>query len=217
MREKNLLHRYPKSKRNLSERAAASEEDKAIASRFDYDYFDGSRNHGYGGYRYDGRWIPIAETFCEEWNLKPGDKVLDIGCGKGFLIKDLLTVCPGLEVFGVDISEYAVMNCEPEVVGRVHLGNAKKLPFPDKSFKAAISVNTIHNLDRPGCLQAISEMMRVTTTNRYIQVDSYRSEEEREIFMKWVLTAKTHYYPEGWRDLFTVAEYDGDYYWTIIE
>ena len=216
MPEINLLHTLPKPKRNLTERAAASDADKQVALQYGKDYFDGSRNHGYGGYRYDGRWIPVAETFVKHWNLKPGDRVLDIGCAKGFLVKDFLKVCPGIEVYGIDVSEYALMNCEPEVVGRLHLGNALKLPFPDKSFTAAISLNTLHNLERPLCIQAIQEMQRIAPGKGYIQVDSYRTKEEEEIFARWVLTAKTHGYPADWITIFEEAGYSGDYYWTII-
>ena len=84
----------------------------------------------------------------EHFDLKPGDRVLDVGCCQGISGQGLLKVCPGLEAFGLDISEYALMQCEPEVIGRLHLGNAIELPFPDNSFKAVISLNTIHNLDR---------------------------------------------------------------------
>ena len=180
-------------------------------------YFDGDRTQGYGGYYYDGRWIPIAETFVEHWRLKPGDRVLDIGCAKGFLMKDLMIVCPGLDVFGLDISAYAIANCEVEVSDRLVIGNAADLPFPDNSFRAAISINTIHNLERVLCVQAVKEMQRVAPRGGYIQVDSYRNAAERQMFLEWVLTAKTHDYPEGWQVLFAEAGYTGDYYWTITE
>ncbi len=91
------------------------------------------------------------------------------------------------------------------------------LPFPDNSFRAAISINTIHNLERPLCVQAARELQRVAPDGGYIQVDSYRTPEERELFLDWVLTAKTHEYPDGWKALFQEAGYTGDYYWTIIE
>ena len=91
------------------------------------------------------------------------------------------------------------------------------LPFPDHSFRATISINTIHNLERDECIQAVKEMQRVAPNGGYIQVDSYRNEEERQMFLEWVLTAKTHYYPEDWQKLFAEAGYTGDYYWTITE
>jgi SAM-dependent methyltransferase len=217
MAEINLLHRYPRSKRNITARHVAQERQREVAMQFGREYFDGERSQGYGGYYYDGRWIPIAETFVEHWQLKSGDRVLDIGCAKGFLVKDLMIVCPGLEVIGLDISAYAIANCEPEVSDRLMIGNAANLPFPDNSFRVAISINTIHNLERALCVQAVKEMQRVTPNGGYIQVDSYRNEEQRQMFLDWVLTAKTHYYPEGWQALFAEAGYTGDYYWTITE
>jgi ubiquinone/menaquinone biosynthesis C-methylase UbiE len=127
-----------------------------------------------------------------------------------------LKVCPGIEVFGLDISEYALMSCEPEVVGRLHLGDCVRLPFPDRSFSAVIAINVVHNLERPEAIRAVREIERLAPGRGYIQVDSYRTPEEQEIFLSWVLTAKTHYAPEGWQELFAEASYTGDYYWTII-
>jgi cyclopropane fatty-acyl-phospholipid synthase-like methyltransferase len=217
MPEVNLLARYPKSKRNVQARLENKEENRALAMKFDKEYFDGTREQGYGGFKYDGRWIPIAEDIVRHYDLKAGDRVLDIGCAKGFLVKDLMKVCPGLEVFGIDVSTYAVINCEPEVIGRLHIGDARKLPFPDKSFKAALAINVIHNLTNEECLSAINEITRVTTSGSYIQVDAYKSEEERQLFLDWVLTAKTHGTPEFWQEMFKNAEYSGDYYWTVLE
>jgi ubiquinone/menaquinone biosynthesis C-methylase UbiE len=128
-----------------------------------------------------------------------------------------MIVCPGLEVFGLDISEYAIANGEPEVIGRLRVGQAADLPYEDNSFRAAISINTIHNLERDPCVQAVREMQRVAPAGGYIQVDSYRTPAEKEMFLQWVLTAKTYYDPAGWQALFAEAGYTGDYYWTITE
>jgi SAM-dependent methyltransferase len=217
MAEINLLARYPKAKRNIKARMAHKEENRRIALQFGKEYFDGTREQGYGGYRYDGRWIPIAEDMVRHFGLRAGQRVLDVGCGKGFLVKDLMKVCPGLEVFGLDVSEYAVVNCEPEVVGRLQVGNALKLPFPDKSFDAVIAINTVHNLERAGCVQALREIERVSRGRSYIQVDAYRSPEERQLFEDWMLTARTYGMPADWREILKEAGYTGDYYWTILE
>jgi cyclopropane fatty-acyl-phospholipid synthase-like methyltransferase len=215
--EVNLLARYPKSKRNVKARLGNKEENRALAMKFGKEYFDGSREQGYGGFSYDGRWIPIAEDIVRHFNLKAGDRVLDIGCAKGFLVKDLMKVCPGLEVFGIDVSEYAVLNCEPEVVGRLHVGDARKLPFPINSFKVALSINTIHNFDRAGCIESLKEMQRVASSGGYVQVDAYRNPEEEQLFQDWVLTALTHGTPNDWLKILKEADYAGDYYWTILE
>jgi len=217
MPEVNLLARYPKSKRNVQARLENKEENRALAMKFDKEYFDGTREQGYGGFKYDGRWIPIAEDIVRHYGLKAGDRVLDIGCAKGFLVKDLMKVCPGLEVFGIDVSSYAVMHCEPEVVGRLHIGDARNLPFPDKSFKVALAINVIHNLTNEECIGAINEITRVTTSGSYIQVDAYKTEAEKQLFLDWVLTAKTYGTPNFWEEIFKKAEYKGDFYWTILE
>lgn len=218
MREVKLLAALPKVKRNIQKRSEAQNpENIAIARQYGESYFDGPREVGYGGYRYDGRWIPVARDIVKHFGLKTGDRILDVGCAKGFLVKDLITVCPGLEAFGLDISEYALMSCAPEVVGRLHLGTCARLPFPDGSFKAVISLNTIHNMDRAGAVAAVREVERLAPGRGFIQVDSYRTPQEKEIFESWVLTAKFHDYPEGWLRVFAEAGYTGDYDWTIIE
>ena len=218
MRHVDLLRALPKTKRNIQKRADAKDPAViAIAKQYGEMYWDGPREYGYGGYRDDGRWHPVARDIIDHYGLKPGMRVLDVGCGKGFLVKDLMTVCPGLQAFGLDISEYALMHCEPEVVGRLHLGNCLKLPFPDGSFAATIAINVVHNLDRAECITAVKEIQRLSPGRAYIQVDSYRTPQEEQLFLSWVLTAKTHHNPSGWRPLFEEAGYTGDYYWTIIE
>ena len=217
MAEVELLLALPKSKRDIKAREGGKNLE-VIAESKEYGelYFDGPREYGYGGYRYDGRWVPVAEDIVEHFGLKAGDRVLDIGCAKGFLVKDLMAVCPGLEAFGIDISEYAMMNCEPEVVGRLHFGNADHLPFPDGSFACAIAINTVHNLPRERCKTALQEIQRICGGRAFVQVDSYRTPEEKEIFLSWVLTAEFHEYPDGWIKLFKEAGYSGDYYWTLL-
>lgn len=216
-KEVNLLARYPRAKRNVKARLGNKEENRRVALQFGREYFDGTREQGYGGYRYDGRWLPIAEDIVRHFGLKAGDRILDVGCGKGFLVKDLMKACPGLEAFGIDISEYAVTNCEPEVAGRLRVGNATHLPFPDNSFQAVISINTIHNLERAGCVQALREMQRLAPGRGYVQVDAYRNPEERQIFEDWMLTARTYGTPDAWREILRDAGYTGDYFWTILE
>jgi SAM-dependent methyltransferase len=218
MAEVDLLRALPAVKRNIQKRKNAKDPNVvAVAKKFGEVYFDGPRESGYGGYGYDGRWIPVARDIVAHFGLKPGMRVLDVGCAKGFLVKDLMSVCPGLEVFGLDISLYALMHCEPEVVGRLHLGSAENLPFPDRSFDCALSLNTVHNFPRGGAVRVMQEIERVSGGRAFVQVDSYRTPEQKEIFESWVLTAEFYDYPDGWKRLFKEAGYSGDYYWTIIE
>lgn len=216
--EVNLLRALPQTKRNVQQRGAAKSPEVIAASReYGQLYFDGPRDYGYGGYRYDGRWVPVARDIVAHFGLKPGMRVLDIGCAKGFLVKDLMAVCPGLDVFGLDVSLYALMHCEPEVVGRLHLGTAERLPFPDNSFDCVLSLNTVHNFPRPRAIKVMQEIQRLSGGRAFVQVDSYHTTEQKEIFESWVLTAEFHDYPDGWKKLFEEAGYTGDYFWTIIE
>ena len=216
MAEIELLKSLPKGKRNVKARGAAKTEEHIRVSReYGQVYFDGPREYGYGGYRYDGRWQPVARDIVAHFGLKPGDRVLDIGCAKGFLVKDLLAI--GIDAYGVDISRYALMNCEPEVIGRLHLGSADSLPFPDGGFSAVLSLNTLHNLPRDHCKTALRELQRLAPGKGFVQVDSFRTPEQKEVFESWVLTAEFYDYPDGWESLFNEAGYTGDWYWTIIE
>lgn len=218
MAEVNLLRALPETQRNIEKRKQAKDP-AVVASAKQYGemYWDGPREYGYGGYRYDGRWRPVAGDIIAHFGLEPGMRALDVGCGKGFLVKDLMLECPGLEAFGLDISLYALMHCDPEVIGRLHLGTADELPFPDGSFDCVLSLNTIHNLPRPRAVTAMREIKRLSGGRAFVQVDSYRTPEQKEIFESWVLTAEFHDYPEGWIELFGEAGYTGDWYWTIIE
>src|SRR5436309_13711338 len=111
MAEINLLDRLPQTKRDPKARAAAkTAEDRALAKQFGRDFFDGERRHGYGGYRYDGRWVPVAKRLVSHYGLRPGARILDIGAAKGFLIHDLLQALPGAHVRGLDVSDYARAN-----------------------------------------------------------------------------------------------------------
>ncbi|HZT51838.1 MAG TPA: class I SAM-dependent methyltransferase [Stellaceae bacterium] len=218
MAEIDLLAKLPRSRRNVTARATAKTPELiATAKQYGEAYFDGPRAYGYGGYRYDGRWVPVARDIVAHFGLGPGRRVLDVGCAKGFLVKDLMQVCPGLEAFGLDISEYALLHCEPEVVGRLHLGHCERLPFPDGSFDAVLSINTLHNCSRAGVVRALREIERLAPGRGFVQVDSYRTPEQRALFLDWVLTAEFHGYPDEWRAVFAEAGYTGDYYWTIVE
>ncbi|MDE1145073.1 MAG: class I SAM-dependent methyltransferase [Azospirillaceae bacterium] len=215
--EFNLLRSVPKVVRDVGARLIDKEENRRLSLQFGFDYFDGPRSRGYGGYHYDGRWVQVAHDIIERWDLKPGDRVLDIGCAKGFLVKDLADQLPGLEVWGLDISAYALANSHPDVRGRLVRGNCDRLPFPDGAFTLALSINTIHNLEPEGCLAALREMRRVAPGGGFVQVDAYRTEVERQIFQDWMLAAKTWCRPEEWRALFDEAGYRGDWYWTVME
>ena len=216
-REVNLLDRYPRAKRPLQENRSSSDEYRRIARQFGEAYFDGDRTTGYGGYRYDGRWVPIAERIRDYYGLKAGQRVLDVGCAKGFLMHDLAAAVPGLEVVGIDVSAYALTHALPDQRARVVRAGARSLPFRDRSFDLVLAVNVLHNLERPACVAALREIERVSRGGKYVQVDSWLNDDQRRNLDLWVLTALTYVDPDEWRRIFAKADYSGDYYWTLTE
>jgi protein-L-isoaspartate(D-aspartate) O-methyltransferase len=183
----------------------------ALAKRFGEEYWDGDRNTGYGGYRYDGRWLRVAERLGRHYGLRSGDRVLDVGCGKGFLLFEFARAIPGLRTVGLDISSYALEHAKPEVRRRLLRGNATRLPFPDHSFDLVVSINTLHNLELPDLDEALREIERVGRRHKYIVMDSYRNEQEKVNLMYWQLTCECFFTPREWAFVLERAGYTGDH------
>jgi len=215
IKEVNLLKKYPKTKRDLSKRGnEKTEEDRIIARRFDKEFFDGDRKNGYGGYYYNSKfWTEVVKDLNNFYKLKNGSKILDIGCGKGFMLFDFMKLNPNFVLEGIDISNYAITNAVPEVKKFLKVGDAKNLPYEDNSFDLVISINTTHNLEINQCKKALSEMQRVSRKDKYLIVDAYSNEIEKDRIFAWNLTAKTILSTNEWINLFEEAGYTGHYYW----
>src|SRR5262245_21743095 len=188
-----------------------------LAKKWGYDYWDGDRRINYGGYRYlEGRWEKVARVMAEHYGIKEGSKVLDVGCGKGFMLFDWTKVVPGVEVYGIDISEYAIANAKDEIRDRVRVGTASELPWPDKSFDLVYSLNTLHNLHCYDLDRALREMERVGK-RRYLCVESYRNETEKANLLYWQVTCEAFNTPEEWEWWFRQTGYTGDYSFIYFE
>ncbi len=216
-REIDLLANYPRANRDVAKRGAEkTDADRAIARRFDQEFFDGDRRHGYGGFTYNPRfWQPVVPDFQNHFGLTSESSVLDVGCAKGFMLHDLLEAIPGITVAGVDVSAYAIAHAMPSVESVVQQADARALPFDDDSFDVVISINTIHNLDRDDLVISLREIERVARRHAFVTVDAYRSDEEREAMLAWNLTAQTILSVDEWQQLFNEAGYTGDYYWFV--
>ncbi|MGH7955607.1 MAG: class I SAM-dependent methyltransferase [Opitutaceae bacterium] len=215
-REINLLDSLPHTKRDPKARALAkTDEDRAIARRFDRDFFDGERRHGYGGYRYDGRWLPVARRLASFYTLRSDARILDVGAAKGFLLHDLLEVKPRATVRGIDVSSYARDHAHGGMGEFIDLGSADALPYRDSSFDLVVSINSIHNLPPDRVRVALQEIERVSRGASFITVDAWRTGEEHQRLLDWILTAQSYFHVDDWVKLFAEAGYTGDYWWFI--
>ena len=212
--EIDLMKNYPRTKRDPKARAdSKTEEDRRIARKFDKDFFDGDRKYGYGGYSYNSRfWQPVVPDFIEYYSLDNNCSLLDIGSGKGFMLRDFKEALPGLQIRGIDISEYAIQNSLGDIKDYQDVGDAKDLPYEDDSFDLALSIVTLHNLPREECAQSLKEITRVSK-NSFITLDAYSNDEEKSAMNDWNLTALTVMHVEEWKLFFEESGYTGDYYW----
>jgi SAM-dependent methyltransferase len=188
-----------------------------VAKKFDADYWDGDRKFGYGGYKYDGRYRQVAEAMARHYGLKPGDSILDVGCGKAFLLYEFTQELPGVEVRGIDVSRYGIEHAKPEVRPFLQVGNATELPFPDHTFDLVISITTLHNLYCYELDKAVREIERVGKKNKYIVVESYRNEEEKANLLYWQLTCEMFCTPREWEWWYERCGYTGDYSFIYFE
>lgn len=218
--EVNIITKLHKStKRDYLKRVV--EEDKIecskVASKFSEEYWDGERKYGYGGYKYDGRWKPVAEQFIKQYQLTNNSSVLDIGCGKGFLLLELKKILPDITVRGIDISEYAIEYSHPEIKEFLRPGDAKALPYNNNEFDLVISHATLHNLPLPDLNKALKEIERVKIKSSWICVESYRNIEEKVNLMYWQLTCESLMSKESWLWMFENTGYTGDYEFMYFE
>ncbi len=189
-----------------------------LAKKWGFDYWDGDRRINYGGYRYiEGRWEKVARAMADHYGIKPGNKILDVGCGKGFLLYDFTKVVPGVEIYGVDVSEYAVENAKEEIRDRLLVGNAASLSYPDKHFDLVYSLNTLHNLHNYDLDKALREIERVGKRHKYICVESYRNEVEKANLLYWQVTCEAFCTPEEREWWFTQTSYKDDHSFVFFE
>ncbi len=188
-----------------------------VARAYGFDFWDGKRRYGYGGYRYDGRWATVAETLIEHYDLPSDARILDVGCGKAFLLHEFKQLLPEAFVAGFDVSQYAIERAKETVRDALFVHDAEDLlPYEDDEFDLVISLTTLHNLQIGGLKSALGEIERVGK-NKYVVVESYRDELELFNLQCWALTCEMFLRPEEWVWLFEEFGYTGDYEFIYFE
>ncbi|OGH56579.1 MAG: hypothetical protein A3G34_09235 [Candidatus Lindowbacteria bacterium RIFCSPLOWO2_12_FULL_62_27] len=213
MREFNALGAYPQPGkpryvgphlRGIRNRIAASYRDR--------EYYDGDRNNGYGGYRYDGRWKAVVDTMTREYGLNENSAVLQIGCEKGFLLHDFKERFPGMKLRGYEVSPYAIENSMPSVRPLITQGRFEKLPFQDHEFDLVIAVGVVYTMTLADALSCLREIGRVGKGKSFITLGSYRDEQGFKLFKMWSVLGATILHVDEWQEVLKEAGYTGDYF-----
>tara|TARA_Y100000816_G_scaffold115155_1_gene80633 strand:+ start:1224 stop:2168 length:945 start_codon:yes stop_codon:yes gene_type:complete len=183
-----------------------------ISKKYEYDYWDGDRKFGYGGYKYiPGYYTPLAKKLIKSYNLNDNSKVLDIGCGKGFLLFEIKQILKNIKIIGIDISKYAKKKSKPEVRKNIFTFDINnKLQFKDKEFDLVLCINVLHNLQINKIDFSLKEIDRVGK-NSFICVESFKNEKQQFNLQCWALTAETIINTSDWLWLFKKSNYSGDY------
>ena len=188
------------------------------AKEYEADYWDGDRRYGYGGYKYmEGRWKPVAEALIDIYNLSNGSKILDVGCGKAYLLFEIKKLLPEIELVGFDISKHGLADAKEEIRDSLFRYRAQdRYPWGDEYFDLVISLGCLHNLRVFELETAVKEIQRVGK-QKYIMLESYRDEEEQFNLQCWALTAEAFFDTAEWIWLYNHFGYTGDYEFIYFE
>jgi len=188
------------------------------AKEYEADYWDGNRRYGYGGYRYiEGRWASVAKALIDIYGLKGNASILDVGCGKAFLLHEIKKLLPEARIAGFDISLHGLADARDDVKPHLFRYRAQdKYPFGDNHFDLVISLGTLHNLRVFELQTALQEIERVGK-NKYVMVEGYRNELELFNLECWALTAESLFHTSEWIWLYEHFGYTGDYEFIYFE
>ena len=215
MREINILKGYPSPKEpRIVSQNIRTISHRLVASKRDEIFFDGQREFGYGGFKYDGRWKKIASNIISTYSLNQSEKILQINSEKGFLLKDLKDKNQNLKVFGTETSNYAIDNCEKEVKNTITLSLPNKLPFPDNYFDFVIGLGVVYTLSLDEAVKVIKEIIRVSKNLSFITLASYENPYDYFLFKDWTLLGTTVLKKDEWKEVLLSLKYQGDYYFT---
>jgi len=188
------------------------------AKEYEADYWDGDRRYGYGGYKYlPGRWKPVAQALIDKYGLTNNSSVLDVGCGKAFLLYEMKLLLPELKVAGFDISRHGLADAKEEIKDSLFIHRAEEpYPYEDNSFDLVMSLGCFHNLRIFELKLALAELQRVGKQG-YVMLESYRNELEQFNLQCWALTCESFFDSKEWCWIYEHFGYTGDYEFIYFE
>ena len=216
----NPFFDYPKPKKpRYVSKNLRKIENRVIASNRSKEFYDGNRNNGYGGLKYDGRWKKIALRFYKKYKLNQSSKILHVGCDKGYLLNDFKILFPNLKVKGAEISSYAIKNSLKSVSNKIKLINHfSKLPFKKNSFDLVIAIGPVYSLSLPDAISCLSEIDRVSKNGKsFITLGSYDTENDFKLFRQWTLLGTTVLQKREWKYVMKYCNYKGDYFFNTAK
>lgn len=190
---------------------------RMAAAGLDGEYYDGRRENGYGGFRYDGRWMQIVPRLAARYGLTSNSAVLDVGCKKGFFLHDLKQALPGIRVQGIENHPYPLECAMESVKADLLLASYEELPFGDGEFDFVMAYASIYMLNLRGVMQALREIQRVGRGQSFVTFGAYRTREGRELLEEWTLLGTTILHVDEWQEVFRETGYTGDYAFTTAE
>lgn len=208
--------KYFKKKNKVNRVVTRKLKNKLIAWELEKEYYDGDRNNGYGGFSYDGRWLKLLPAFIKRYKLNNNSKILDLGCKKGFIMKDLKILLPGAKIYGIEDHKYPIINAEGEIKKNIIYSNYYNIPFKKNYFDLVIGFSSIYKYNFQDVVKTIKEINRVSKKS-FFTIASYSNKKEREIFEKWTLLGTTILSKKEWLELFKFLKYEGDYYFTTAK
>ena len=210
---KLITSNHEKTKRNYLGRMLNNKVNcMKISKKYNRDYWDGDRKYGYGGYKYiNNRWTNVAKKLIKNYHLDNKSSILDLGCGKAFLLYEIKKILPKIKINGCDFSKYAIQNSKKEIRKNIFFHDIrKKLPFKNNTFDLVISINVLHNLKIGQIFNCLKEINRISKKS-FICVESYKNEKEQFNLQCWALTAETLIDTRSWKWIFDISNYNGDF------
>ena len=211
MKEFDLLSVYPLLNKRFVSKNTRKIENRIIASYRGREFYDGKRDNGYGGFKYDGRWEKIASRIFKHYKLKENAKILQVGSDKGYLLHDFKVISPECSVAGVEVSDYAIKSTLNTVKRYIKKSNFTKLPFKDNAFDFVIAIGPIYSLNLPDAIKCLKEIKRVGKGKSFITLGSYSNEKDFKLFRYWTLLGSTILDKQEWVKVLKHCKYQGDY------